>query len=158
MANIPMTPNGHKNLQAQFKQMKNVARPAAVEALAEARSHGDLSENAEYDVAKANLALLDKQLSDIEQAIANAQIIDPATISHDKIVFGATVKLRDAATDEEVQYQIVGIYESDIAAGKISIESPIARALIGKEEGDEAKVTTPRGQREFEIITVSYGA
>lgn len=151
-----MTPAGHRDLRELLARLKTKDRPVAVRALEEARAHGDLSENAEYDIAKANLAQLDRQIGEVGQAVANAQIIDPSTIQSEQVVFGATVQLCDAETDAHIRYQIVGVYESDVDAGRISIESPIARALIGKEAGDEARVNTPRGLRSFTIIEVSY--
>ncbi len=152
----PMTPVGFRKIQDQLKQLKTVARPIAVQALAVARSHGDLSENAEYDIAKETLSQLDKQIGDIEARITAAQIIDPATMDHERVVFGATVTVHDAESGEKTTYQIVGVDEADINALKISIESPIARALIGKSEGDEATVQSPKGKRVLEILRVEY--
>lgn len=152
----PMTPTGFRKLQDQLKHMKNVARPTAVQALAVARSHGDLSENAEYDIAKETLSQLDKQIMDTETVLAAAQVIDPATLDHDRVVFGATVTVQDANSGDKITYQIVGMDEADISASKISIESPIARALIGKSEGDEATVQSPKGSRILEILRVEY--
>lgn len=152
----PMTPTGYRKMQDQLKFMKTSARPTAVQALAVARSHGDLSENAEYDIAKETLSQLDKQISDTETKLAAAQIIDPTTFDHDKVVFGATVTVQDADSGEKITYQIVGVDEADISAFKISIESPIARALIGKSEGDEATVKSPKGNRIIEIVRVEY--
>lgn len=152
----PMTPTGFRKVQELLKHYKNVARPAAVLALSIARSHGDLSENAEYDIAKETLSQLDKQIIDTETKLAAAQVIDPATLDHDRVVFGATVTVQDVDSGDQVTYQIVGMDEADISAFKISIESPIARALIGKSEGDEATVQSPRGNRILEIIRVEY--
>lgn len=152
----PMTPAGFRKIQEQLKYMKTTARPTAVQALAVARSHGDLSENAEYDIAKETLSQLDKQISDTEAKITAAQIIDPATMNHDKVVFGATVTVQDSNSGEKITYQIVGVDEADISAYKVSIESPIARALIGKTEGDEATVLSPKGSRILEIVRVEY--
>lgn len=152
----PMTPGGHRELQDQLKHMKTVARPIAVQALATARGHGDLSENAEYDIAKETLSQMDKQIADIEIKLASAQIIDPATMAHETVVFGATVTVQDADTGDQITYQIVGVDEADLTACKISIESPLARALIGKAEGDEATVHSPKGQRILEILRVKY--
>lgn len=151
-----MTPEGYKKLQEKLKNLISVERPKIVKAIEEARGHGDLSENAEYDVAKENQQNLNRQMQEIENVLALAQIIDPLKISSEKIVFGATVKLHDIDNGEDVQYQIVGAYESDINEGKISVESPIARALIGKEEGDEVKVKAPTGFRTYEILEISY--
>jgi transcription elongation factor GreA len=153
---FPMTPAGHRALQERIVTLKGPTRRAAVRALDEARSHGDLSENAEYDIAKANLGKIDRQIAELEHGMAHAEIIDPSHIAQEKVVFGATVGLRDLDSDDELSYQIVGVFESDIEARKISVESPIARALIGKEEGDEVKVKTPNGLRELEIISVAY--
>lgn len=152
----PMTPTGFRKVQEQLKHLKNVARPTAVQALAVARSHGDLSENAEYDIAKETLSQLDKQIIDTETKLAGAQVIDPATLDHDRVVFGATVTVQDIDSGDKVTYQIVGMDEADISALKISIESPIARALIGKSEGDEATVQSPKGNRVIEILRVEY--
>lgn len=152
----PMTPTGFRKLQDHLKNLKNVARPTAVQALSVARSHGDLSENAEYDIAKETLSQLDKQIIDTETKLAAAQVIDPATLDHDRIVFGATVTVQDADSGDKITYQIVGMDEADISALKISIESPIARALIGKSEGDEATVQSPKGSRILEILRVEY--
>jgi len=154
---VPMTPQGYRALQERLKQISGPDRNLAVKALSEARSHGDLSENAEYEIAKDTLAKIDQQIVDLQNVIANAEIIDPAQISHDKIVFGATVGLRDLDNKSTVTYQIVGVHESNITDGKISIESPIARALIGKEQGDETTVQTPKGLRSFEILSIRYG-
>ena len=156
---VPMTPEGLKMLQERLKYLKQVERPANMKALEEARSHGDISENAEYDVAKEHQNQLHQQIKDVEHKLSLAQVIDPTTIESDKIVFGATVTLSDidSEEEEELTYTIVGTDESDIAGGKISIESPIARALIGKEEGDEVRVKTPKGLRTFEVIEVRYG-
>lgn len=151
-----MTPAGLRQLQERLKRIKGPERSAAVVALQEARSHGDLSENAEYDIAKERLSQIDHHIGDLERALANAEVIDPRELDHSRIVFGATVELRDLATEERFTYQIVGIHEADISAQKISIESPIARALIGKEIGDEARVQTPKGVRELEILRISY--
>lgn len=153
---IPMTPEGLRRLQELLKRLKSVDRPTAINALSVARSHGDLSENAEYDIAKETLSQLEKQISDTEAKISSAQVIDPSTMDHDKVVFGATVTVLDIDTDAQVTYQIVGVDEADIAAYKISVESPIARALIGKAEGDEATVQSPKGPRVLEIIQVKY--
>jgi len=156
MQKMPMTPDGYRMLQEKLKHLKSVERPRIVQAIEEARGHGDLSENAEYDAAKESQLQLSKQIQDIENTLSLSQIIDPAKISSDKVVFGATVKLHDIDSNEEVAYKIVGSHESDIASGKISIESPIAKNLIGKSEGDEARVKTPKGIRTFEILDIKY--
>ena len=156
MKRVPMTPEGYQNLQAQLKHLKKVERPAIVIAIEEARDHGDLSENAEYDAAKERQQQISRKIQELEHKLSLAQVIDPSKMAHDKIVFGATVTLRDVDGEDDVAYTIVGVDESDISKGKISIESPIARALIGKEEGDEVRVKTPRGARDFEVISVEY--
>ncbi len=156
MQKIPMTPEGFRKLQERLKYLKAVERPKNVKAIEEARGHGDLSENADYSAAKEHQAHLNRQLQEIEHAIASAQVIDPAKIDSEKVVFGATVKLHDIDNGEEVKYRIVGQYESDLAQGKISVESPIARALIGKLEGDEVKFKAPSGVRTYEILEISY--
>ncbi|PIR18227.1 MAG: transcription elongation factor GreA [Deltaproteobacteria bacterium CG11_big_fil_rev_8_21_14_0_20_49_13] len=156
MQKMPMTPDGYKKLQEKLKHLKGVERPKNVKAIEEARGHGDLSENADYAAAKEHQAHLSRQMQEIEHAIASAQVIDPAKIESEKVVFGATVKLHDIDNGEEVKYMIVGAYESDISKGKISIESPIARAMIGKFEGDEVKVRAPSGMRTYEILEISF--
>jgi len=156
MQKIPMTPEGHKKLQDELKHLKSVERPKNVADIERARDHGDLSENAEYSAAKERQALISFRMQEIEHRLASAQVIDPSKLDHDKVVFGATVKLHDVDSGEELSYTIVGADETDVAKGRISIESPIARALIGKEEGDEARVKTPKGVREFEIVEIEY--
>ncbi|MBI2092735.1 MAG: transcription elongation factor GreA [Deltaproteobacteria bacterium] len=156
MSKVPMTPEGYKKLQEKLKHLKSVEKPAVIRAIEEARGHGDLSENAEFDVAKEHQQHLIRQVLELENILSAAQVIDPSKIESDKIVFGATVKLHDIDNGEEVIYQIVGAHESDISAGKISIESPIARAMIGKEEGDEVKFQAPGGIKTFEVLEVVY--
>ena len=156
MQRMPITPEGYKKLQERLKQLKQVDRPANVRAIEEARGHGDLSENAEYDAAKERQQHISREMAEIEHKLSLAHVIDPATVTHHKVVFGATVTLKDSDNGDDIAYTIVGVGESDIARGRISVESPIARALIGKEEGDEVKVVTPKGAREFEIVTVEY--
>jgi len=151
-----MTPEGYKKLQEKLKHLKSVERPASILAIEEARGHGDLSENAEYDAAKEHQAQLNRQILEVETMLSLAQVIDPSKLSGEKVMFGATVRLHDIDTDEETTYQIVGAHESDISNGKISVESPIARGLIGKSEGDEVKVNAPTGIRTFEIVEVNY--
>ena len=153
---IPMTPKGHKMLHEKLKFLKQVERPKIVAAIEEARGHGDLSENAEYDIAKERQLQVSQQIKDIEHKLSSAQVIDPAKLKSDKVVFGATVTLADQDNDEHITYSIVGSDESDIASGLISIDSPIARALIGKEEGDEVRVKTPKGLRAFEVVSIKF--
>lgn len=154
---IPMTPEGHKAMQERLKHLKAIERPKIIAAIEEARGHGDLSENAEYDSAKERQLQINQQIKEIEHKLSLAQIIDPKKIDSDKIVFGATVTLSDVDNNEQITYRIVGSDESNINAKLISIESPIARALIGKKEGDEVQVRTPKGFRTFEVISVFYG-
>jgi|SRR5690625_913394 len=157
MSTIPLTVQGAKRIEAELKRLKTVERPEVIDAIAEARAQGDLSENAEYDAARERQAFVEGRIRELEGTLSNAQVIDPADLdADDRIVFGATVTLVDLETDEEVRYQIVGDVESDIKAGRISVLSPVARALIGKSEGDVTEVQTPGGQREFEIIAVEY--
>ena len=154
---VPLTVAGAEKLKAELHRLKTVDRPAAIAALAEARSHGDLAENAEYDAAKERQGFLEGRIARLEAKLAHAHIVDPASIDADgRVVFGATVDLEDLETGEEVRYQIVGNDEADIKHGKISIESPIARALIGKSAGDIAEVQAPAGVREYEVLEVRY--
>jgi transcription elongation factor GreA len=154
---IPLTVAGAEKLKAELQRLKSVERPAVIVALAEARAHGDLSENAEYDAAKERQGFIEGRISRLEANLAMAQVVDPATIdSEGRIVFGATVELEDMASGNAVCYQIVGDDEADIKHGKISIESPIARALIGKIVGDVAEVQAPAGVREYEVLAVRY--
>ncbi len=154
--NIPMTPEGYKKLVDELKRLKSVERPKNVQDIEEARAHGDLKENAEYAAAKERQSHIAGRIAELEDRIARAQVIDPSSIDHEKIVFGATVRLTDVDSGEEIIYQIVGGHESDVKNGKISIESPIAKSLIGKEINDVVKVVTPRGAREFEILEIKY--
>ncbi len=157
MSTIPLTVNGAEELRNELHELKSVQRPAVIAAIAEARSHGDLSENAEYDAAKEKQGFVEGRIADLEGKISNAQIIDPAVINADgACVFAATVDLEDLESGETVTYQIVGDDEANIKKGKISISSPIARALIGKYSGDIAEVQAPKGIREYEILDVKY--
>jgi transcription elongation factor GreA len=154
---IPLTVAGVEKLKAELQRLKSVERPSVIAALTEARSHGDLSENAEYDAAKERQGFVEGRISRLEANLALAQVVDPASIDADgRIVFGATVDLEDMASGNAVCYQIVGDDEADIKDGKISIESPIARALIGKSVGDVAEVHAPAGVREYEVLAVRY--
>ena len=152
----PMTPYGFQQLKAELKKIREVDKPANVAAIEEARAHDDLSENAEYTYAKEQQGFIYGREKEIEALIATAEVIDPATLSGDRIVFGATVQLLDCDTDEEITYTIVGENESDSKHGRISIVSPIARSLIGKRVGDEAVVQVPKGKRTFEILSVDF--
>ncbi len=156
MERVPMTKNGAEALRREVEYLKGEKRHQIIAAIEEARAHGDLSENAEYHAAKDEQGMNEARITDLEDRLARAHIIDPATIDTDRIVFGATVSLIDLDSGTEVVYQIVGIDEADIEAGKVSITSPIARALIGKEEGDIAVVQAPNGEREYEIQSIEY--
>jgi transcription elongation factor GreA len=154
---FPLTLRGAELLRAELQRLKSVERPAVIAAIAEARSHGDLSENAEYDAAKERQGFIEGRIKEIEGKLGNAQIIDPAALDADgRVVFGATVELEDTESGQVVTYQIVGDDEADIKQGKISFNSPVARAMIGKFEGDVVDVNTPGGQREYEILDVKY--
>lgn len=155
MEKIPMTAKGYDKLNDELKRLKTVERPAVIEAIAEARSHGDLSENAEYEAAKDRQAFIEARVRELEDKIARAQVIDPAKLTGDTVKFGATVTLADE-DDAEATYAIVGIDEADIDHGLISISSPIARALIGKAEGDWVEVQTPGGMRGYEVVEVAF--
>ena len=153
----PITLRGAELLRKELQRLKTVDRPAVIAAIAEARSHGDLSENAEYDAAKERQGFIEGRLKEVEGKLGNAQIIDPASLDADgRVVFGATVELEDMEGGSIVTYQIVGDDEADIKAGMISLNSPVARALIGKFAGDVAEVQTPGGRREYEILDVKY--
>ena len=157
MSKIPLTVKGAEALRAELHRLKTVDRPSVVAAIAEARSHGDLSENAEYDAAKERQGFIEGRIQEVEGKLSNAQIIDPSVLDADgRCVFGATVDLEDQDSGDQVTYQIVGEDEADIKIRKISINSPMARALIGKYAGDIAQVQAPGGLREFEIIDIRY--
>ena len=157
MSTIPLTVVGAERLRAELHEMKTVHRPAVIAAIAEARSHGDLSENAEYEAAKERQGFIEGRIAELESKLANAQIIDPASLDAGGVcVFGATVDLEDIESATTVTYQIVGDDEADIKEGKISVSSPISRALIGKHAGDVAEVLAPGGVREYEILNVKY--
>ena len=154
---IPLTVAGAEKLKTELHRLRTVDRPAVITALAEARSHGDLSENAEYDAAKERQGFIEGRISRLEASLALAQIVDPALVESDgRIVFGATVELEDMESGNAVCYQIVGDDEADLKHGKISLNSPVARALIGKCAGDIAQVEAPVGLREYEVLTVRY--
>ena len=154
---VPMTVEGAKRLKTELHRLKTIDRPAVIAAIAEARSHGDLAENADYDAAKERQGFIEGRIAEVERRLAHAQVINPAEVDADgRIVFGATVELSDVETDDHVTYQIVGDDEADLKHGKISVSSPIARALIGKGEGDTAEVHAPGGVREYEILAVRY--
>jgi transcription elongation factor GreA len=157
MSKIPVTVNGAELLRQELHRLKTVDRPSAITAIAEARSHGDLTENAEYEAAKERQSFIEGRIKEVESKLANAQIIDPKVVDADgRCVFGATVALEEEETGEAVTYQIVGDDEADIKRGKVSIGSPLARALIGKSAGDQVEVQAPGGVRRYEITDVRY--
>lgn len=156
MEKIPMTADGYTALEEDLKHRKSVERPRIIQAIAEARAHGDLSENAEYHAAKESQGLNESRIADLEEKMGLADVIDISKLSGDRVMFGATVALVDEDTDEEQKYQIVGESEADIKSGKISITSPIARALINKSVGDSVEVNTPGGGRAYEILKVAF--
>jgi len=157
MKRTPMTLRGAEQLRAELKRLKSEARPNVIKSIAEARSHGDLSENAEYHAAREQQSFIEGRISEIEGKLANAEIIDTASLPRTgRVVFGATVDLEDQDGGQKLQYRIVGDDEADIRAGRISVSSPIARALVGKAEGDVVDVTAPGGKRSYEIVAVSY--
>ncbi len=157
MSKFPITLHGAELLRAELQRLKTVERPSVIAAIAEARAHGDLSENAEYEAAKDRQGFIEGRIKEVEGKLGNAQIIDPASLDADgRVVFGATVELEDMAGAKTVTYQIVGDDEADLKAGKVSINSPVARALIGKYAGDVAVVQTPGGVREYEVLDVKY--
>jgi transcription elongation factor GreA len=157
MKKTPMTVVGAEKLKAELHRLKTVERPRIIQAIAEARSHGDLSENAEYHAAKEQQGFVEGRIAELDMKLATAQIIDPKTVNADgRVVFGATLNLMEEHSGQEVTYQIVGDHEADIAKGMISISSPIARALIGKELGDVVEVQVPGGVRSYEILDIRY--
>jgi transcription elongation factor GreA len=157
MSTVPLTKRGAALLRDELQRLKSVERPAVVNSISEARAQGDLSENSEYDAAKEKQGFIEGRIAEIESKLAGAQVIDPTTVEADgRVIFGATVELEDLASGAMVTYQIVGDDEADIDHGLVSISSPIARALIGKTEGDVASVQAPSGAREYEIIAIKY--
>jgi transcription elongation factor GreA len=156
MEKNPMTPTGYERLVSELKQLKTIERPAIIQAISEARDHGDLSENAEYHAARERQSFIEGRVAELEDKISRAEVIDASKLSGKVIRFGATITLADEDTDEESTYTIVGTDESDINGGLLSITSPLARALIGKEPGDSVEVTTPGGQKSYEIMKVHY--
>jgi transcription elongation factor GreA len=156
MSKTPMTVYGAEKLRDELTELKSVQRPRVIQAIAEAREHGDLKENAEYHAAREQQSFIEGRIQEIEGKLSHAQIIDPKTLSGNKVLFSATVDLLDLETDKEVTYQIVGEDEADIKQGKISVTSPIARALIGKEVDDVASFQAPGGEKEYEIIAVRF--
>ena len=157
MDKVPMTERGYGMLQEEMKRLRSVERPAVINALEEARTHGDLSENAEYHAAKERQAFIEGRLMELDDKVSRAQVVAPRSLSGDTVRFGATVTLADEDTDEESTYQIVGEDEGDIGNGLLSLTSPLARAMIGRETGDSIEVTAPGGSRAYEIMKVKYG-
>lgn len=157
MATIPITKRGAEKLKAELHDLKTVQRPWVINAIAEARAQGDLSENAEYDAARERQAFIEGRIAELEATLSNAQIIDPSALQAEgRVVFGATVEIEDLNSGERVVYQIVGDGEADIKANRISVSSPMARALIGKRQGDIVEVRAPSGVREYEVLDVRY--
>ena len=156
MNKIPMTANGYENLQTELKKLLNEDRPNIIEAIAEARSHGDLSENAEYQYAKEQQSLIEGKIADLESAISRAEVIDVKSLEGKDIKFGATVKIEDDDSGEIAKYQIVGEYESDIKNFKLSVSSPLARGLINKSVDDVVEINSPKGQKSYTIKSVKY--
>jgi len=156
MERVPTTAEGLKVLADELKQLKSIERPAIIKAIAAAREHGDISENAEYAAARERQSFVEGRIAEIEDIISRAQVIDFSKLSGEVVKFGATVRLADEDTDEKVKYQIVGPYEADLARGRISVTSPIGRALIGKTVGDTVEVQTPRGARSYEVVGVQF--
>jgi transcription elongation factor GreA len=156
MEKVPMTAEGYQALDEELKRLKTVERPAVIAQIAEARSHGDLSENAEYHAAKERQGWIEGQIAEIEDKMARAQVIDVRKLSGSQVKFGATVSVVDEDTEEEARYQIVGEHEADVKKGKVSVTSPIARAMIGKERGDVVEVNTPGGVKAYEILKVEW--
>lgn len=156
MERVPMTVEGFNTLEVELQRLKSEERPRIIQAIAEARAHGDLSENAEYHAAKEAQGLNEARVADLEDRLGRAEVIDTSKLSGDTVKFGATVTLIDEDTEEKVKYKIVGDLEASVKDGKISISSPIARALIGKSKGETAEVTTPRGARSYEVVTIEW--
>jgi transcription elongation factor GreA len=156
MEKVPMTARGFTRLQDELRHLKSVERPAVIKAIAEAREHGDLSENAEYHAARERQSFIEGRVMELEDKISRAEVIDVTRLSGNSVKFGATVTLADEDTDEEVTYQIVGQDESDIRSGFIAITSPLARALIGKVAGDAVEVTTPGGSKSYEVVSIAF--
>ncbi|MBC6980494.1 MULTISPECIES: transcription elongation factor GreA [unclassified Caulobacter] len=156
MEKVPMTAEGYRALDEELKRLKSVERPNVIAAIAEARSHGDLSENAEYHAAKERQGWIEGRIAEIEDKISRAQVIDVSKLSGSQVKFGATVSVVDEDTEEEASYQIVGEHEADVKGGKISVSSPLSRAMIGKEVGDVVEVNTPGGVKAYEILKVEW--
>jgi len=156
MDKMPITATGHQRLEAELKKLRSEDRPAIIEAIATAREHGDLSENAEYHSAREKQSFIEGRIADLEDKLSRADIIDPKKIAGDTVKFGATIHVVDEDTEEEMTFQIVGEYEADIDQGRLSLSAPLSRALIGKSVNDSVEVTTPKGSKAYEILGISY--
>ncbi len=156
MDKVPMTPEGYRRMEEELRRLKTVERPAVVRAIAQAREHGDLSENAEYHAARERQSFIEGRMAELEDKVSRAEVIDPARVSGDKVMFSAQVTVVDEESDEESCYRIVGQDESDVARGRLSVASPLARAMIGKAVGDQIEVDTPGGARYYEIVKIDY--
>lgn len=156
MEKVPMTAGGYERLREELRNLKSVERPAIIQLISEARTHGDLSENAEYHAARERQSFIEGRIGELEDKISRAEVIDVSKLSGKMVKFGATVTIADEETDEESTYQIVGELEADISAGLLSVTSPLARAIIGKSAGDQVEVATPRGAKDYEIVKVRY--
>lgn len=156
MEKVPMTAGGYERLREELKNLKSVERPAIIQLIAEARTHGDLSENAEYHAARERQSFIEGRIGELEDKISRAEVIDVSKLSGKMVKFGATVTIADEDTDEESTYQIVGELEADVSAGLLSVTSPLARAIIGKTVGDQVEVATPRGAKDYEIVKVRF--
>ena len=152
-----MTAPGLQRLEDELRQLRSEERPAVIRAIAEARTHGDLSENAEYHAARERQSFIEGRIAELEEIVGAAEVIDPSSLSGDQVKFGAQVHLVDEETEKEATYQIVGVYEADIKLGRLSVSSPLAKALIGKKKGDTVSVPAPGGDRSYEILNVKYG-
>lgn len=153
---VPMTASGLASMQEELKQLKNVARPEVIRSIAEAREHGDLSENAEYHAARERQSFIEGRVAELEDKMARAEVIDVSKLSGKSVMFGATVTIVDEDTEEKLKYQLVGEWESDVKAGRLAINAPLARALVGKAVGDSVEVSTPKGEKSYEIVKVRY--
>ena len=153
---VPVTASGLAQMQEELKQLKHVARPDAIRSIAQAREHGDLSENAEYHAARERQSFIEGRVAELEDKMARAEVIDVSKLSGKSVMFGATVTIVDEETDEKLKYQLVGEWEADVKAGRLAITAPLARALIGKAVGDSVEVSTPKGEKSYEILKVRY--
>jgi transcription elongation factor GreA len=153
---FPMTAPGLQRLEEELRQLKSVERPAIIRAIAEARTHGDLSENAEYHAARERQSFIEGRIAELEEIVSSAEIIDPSSLKGDQVKFGAHVRLVDEETEKEAKYQIVGMYEADIKSGRLSVSSPLAKSLIGKKVGDTVSVPAPGGDRSYEILEIRF--